>query len=232
MKGISFGKLWINAIYRISTHLHTRFERPRPGDVGAAEDIHAMTISEQKDAILRNREGVLRTLAEAHACLSILQGIQDAARRGLSHMHIRCANEIYRAAFSALVTAVGKILDQDDDVHSLPRLCCRLRALWAKDVELLAIVDRVGVFLERDLNLKMLTAWRNKVVAHRTPKATDLRFCIDNKVTIDQIETNLGDFLDCLNELSINFDNEVYYDPGNAAPCLSGDVSRLFLVRT
>ena len=187
-----------------------------------------MSKSELAPAIVRNREGVLRSFVEAHASLSILQGIQDAARRGLSDTHLRCANEIYRAAFSALVTAVGKILDRGNDVHSLPKLCRRLRVLWAEDVELLAIVDRVGVFLEDESNVKMLRKWRNKVFAHRTAKATDPRFYIDYEITIDAIEKTLGALHDLLNELSVNVDGEIHCSPGHAVPGLSRDVCRLF----
>ena len=123
---------------------------------------------------------------------------------------------------------MGTILDGDDGVHSLPRLIKRLTSSWAKDPELLCVLEDVKAAIAADQTTEKLKAWRNKAIAHRTPKAVDRDFYTENQVSVEEIACTLMLLEDQLKVLSLNFDGAVVYGLQAAARILPNDVVEIF----
>ncbi|HRJ97960.1 MAG TPA: hypothetical protein PLL78_14895 [Fimbriimonadaceae bacterium] len=187
-----------------------------------------MSTPEVIQSVERSREGVTTSLVEAWTYLNLLRGISAAAQAGISERKVRCADQFYRASFSALCSAIGTLLDGDDDVHSLPRLTRRLRASWADDAELLALADEVEAEIGSDGFSVRLTRWRNKVVAHRTNGATDPVFYQSNRVDLEEVAEFLASTTAALNRLSVKFDGVEYHSLESAVPTLREETAELF----
>jgi hypothetical protein len=187
-----------------------------------------MSASEQSAAISRDRDGVINSMIEAWACISLLRGISEAGKAGLVGARLSCAYAFNRATFSALYSCMGTILDSDDGVHSLPRMMKRLESLWAKNPELLSVIDDVKAAIAADHTAEKLKAWRNKAIAHRTPKSIDNEFYAENQVSVEEIACTLTLLEDQLNVLSVNFDGVISYGHQSAARVIPRDVVEIF----
>lgn len=187
-----------------------------------------MAASEQSAAIGRDRDGIINSMIEAWACINLIRGISEAGKLGLVGGRLRCAYAFNRATFSALYSSMGTILDSDDGVHSLPRMMKRLTSFWATNSELLTLIKGVESAIAADHTTEKLKAWRNKAIAHRTPKAIDIEFYAENQASVEEIACTLTLLEDQLNVLSVNFDGVISHGLQGAARVIPSEVVEIF----
>ena len=188
-----------------------------------------MSSNELREAIERNISAIADLIVGARINLDLLKGLTTTAEAGAAaeEHSASCATEFYRAAFTSLYAELGAVIDTSDGVLSLPRLFPRLRAMWAGDPVLLTSVDSAENSLETSETLRKVKAWRNKVVAHRTPKVQDKEFYESNKVRLAEIEDAIDELEALLNSLTVNAIHTVY-NLASPIPALPEHVQKLF----
>jgi hypothetical protein len=182
------------------------------------------------DAIERDIDGMVHSLTDAWTSLRLAKALHFAMNAGLdkdSHQ-ARCAVYFYETAFTALYVQLGAITDPGDGVHALTRLCERLKEAWKTDAELLSVVGSVWDRFSKSPTKQKVRAWRDKVVAHKTPKYLDSAFYETNKLSLGDAEEFLDELETLLNELTVNFNGVAHYGMDAIYVDLEADVQKLF----
>lgn len=174
---------------------------------------------------------VAHSLTESFLALNALRALRDSARAktDLFAKHREAHYEWYRAAFDSLYVRIGRVVDKSDDSFTLPHLIDRLREEWQSDAAKGQLVDSVAKsFADAQLDaLGRLKRWRNKAIAHRTEKTTDVSFYDANKVSVDEVEDCLKTLQSLFNKLSY-LAMQTTHDCTDASPLLEAEVKSLF----
>jgi hypothetical protein len=174
---------------------------------------------------------VAHSFTESFLALNALRALRDSARAksDIFAKHLVAHDEWYRAAFDSLYVRIGRVVDTSNDSFTLPHLIDRLRKEWHSDATKLKAVDAVAQsFADAQLDAAgRLKRWRNKAIAHRTEKTTDVSFYEANKVSVDEVEACLRTLQSLFNELSY-LAIETMHDCSDASPQLEIEIKSLF----
>ena len=145
---------------------------------------------------------VAETIFSAWAHLHLLEGLHRGGTcsptvvQKFEHFF----DEIWRATFDSLFSAVGAILDQKKGTNSLPALITKAKTYGDANLKNTAKLVQDRLNTDRGA-LKKMREWRHEVVAHRPSSFSNI-FYEEHELTLDDVKAALRQLEQMLDDLS------------------------------